>query len=39
MCNHTHTYTTVLRPFFLNYPGEEVPEEEIFFWTLWCNGR
>ena len=31
-----HT-TTVLRPFFRDYPGEPVPEEN--FWTLWCKGR
>jgi len=24
---HTHTYTTILRPFFRDYPGESVPEE------------
>jgi len=33
---HTHT-TTVLRPFFRDYPGEPVPGEN--FWTLWCKGR
>jgi len=32
-----HTHTTVLWPFFWVYPGERVPEEEIFFWTLWCK--
>jgi len=32
---HHHT-TTVLRPFFQDYPGEPVPEEN--FWTLWCKG-
>jgi len=26
--NH-HTTTTVLRPFFLDYPGEPVPEEKL----------
>jgi len=31
------TTTTVLRPFFRDYPGEPVPEEN--FWTLWCKGR
>jgi len=35
---HTHAYPAVLRPFFRDYPGEMVPEEEIF-WTLWCKGR
>jgi len=34
----THTHTTVLRPFFQDYPGEPLPEE-IFLWTLWCKGR
>jgi len=33
---HPHT-TTVLWPFFRDYPGEPVPEEN--FWTLWCKGR
>jgi len=33
---HHHT-TTVLRPFFQDYPGEPLPEEN--FWTLWCKGR
>ena len=33
---HTHT-TTILLPFFLDHPGEPVPEEN--FWTLWCKGR
>ena len=36
MSLHHHT-TTVLRPFFLDHPGEPVPEEN--FWTLWCKGR
>jgi len=31
-----HT-TTILRPFFLDSPGELVPEEN--FWTLWCKER
>jgi len=31
------TTTTVLRPFFLDHPGEPMPEEN--FWTLWCKGR
>ena len=35
--NDTTTTTTVLRPFFRDYPGEPVPEEN--FWTLWCKGR
>jgi len=26
---NTHTHTTVLRPFFKNYPGELVPEENL----------
>jgi len=34
--NHHHT-TTVLRPFFRDYPGEPVPEDN--FWTLLCKGR
>ena len=34
---HHHTTTTVLRPFFRNYPGE--PEPERNFWTSWCKGR
>jgi len=32
--NSTTTTTTILRPFFLDHPGEPVPEEN--FWTL-CN--
>jgi len=35
---HTHIHTTVLWPFFWDYPGDPVPEEN-FFWTLWCKGR
>jgi len=35
---HTCTHTTVLRPFFRDYPGEPVPGG-ILFWTLWCKGR
>jgi len=31
------TTTTVLQPFFLDHPGEPMPEEN--FWTLWCKGR
>jgi len=34
---HHYTTTTVLRPFFLDHPGQPVPEEN--FWTLWCKGR
>jgi len=34
---HTHSYTTVLWPCFLDHPGEPAPEEN--FWTLWCKGR
>jgi len=34
---HTHTHTTVLRPFFRDHSGEPVPDENI--WTLWCKGR
>jgi len=34
---HTHTHTTVLRPFLQDYPDEPVPEE--IFWTLWCTER
>jgi len=33
----TITATTILRPFFRDYSGEPVPEEN--FWTLWCKGR
>jgi len=33
----TATTTTVLRPFFRDYPGKPVPEEN--FWTLWCKRR
>ena len=29
--------TTVLRPFFRDHPGEQVPEEN--FWTSWWKGR
>jgi len=32
---HTHTHTTVLRPFFWDHPCEPVPEEN--FCTLWCK--
>jgi len=35
--NLTTTTTTVLRPFFRDYPGEPVSEEN--FWTSWCKGR
>jgi len=34
LVNYYYT-TTVLRPFFQDYPGEPVPEEN--FWTLWCK--
>jgi len=34
----THSHTTVLWPFFWDYPGELVPEE-ILLWTLWCKGK
>jgi len=34
----TTTTTTVLRPFSRDYPGEPVPEEEIFSWTLGLYG-
>jgi len=34
--NNTTT-TTILRPFFLDHPGEPVPEENV--WTFWCKGR
>ena len=34
---NTTTTTTVLQPFFLDHPGEPVPEDN--FWTLWCKGR
>jgi len=33
---HTHTHTTILRPFFWDYPGEPVPEE--IFWTHGARG-
>jgi len=33
----TYLPQTILRPFFRDYPGEPVPEEN--FWTLWCKGR
>jgi len=33
---HTHTHTTILRPFFRDHPGEPVTEEN--FWTLRCKG-
>ena len=33
----TTTTTTILWPFFRDYPGKLVPEEN--FWTLWCKGR
>ena len=33
----TSTTTTVIHPFFRDYSGEPVPEEN--FWTLWCKGR
>ena len=36
--NKEHMHTTILRPFFQDYMGELVPEEEIF-WTLWYKGR
>jgi len=32
-----HHTTTVLRPFFLDHPGEPVPAEN--FWSLWYKGR
>ena len=34
---HCLSTTAVLWPFFLDHPGEPVPEEN--FWTLWCKGR
>jgi len=33
----TTNITTLLRPFFPDYSGEPVPEEN--FCTLWCKGR
>jgi len=36
ICDHTTT-TAILQLFFLDHPGEPVPEEN--FWTLWCKGR
>jgi len=37
--NYFKTYhtTIILWPFFLDHPGEPVPEEN--FWILWCKGR
>jgi len=37
ICTNTTTTTTILWPFFWDYPGEPVPEEN--FWTLLCMGR
>jgi len=37
MHKHTHTHNHYMA-LFHDYPVEPVPEE-IFFWTLWCNGR
>ena len=34
---HTLTHTTVLRPFFWDYPSEPVPEE--IFWTFMVQGK
>jgi len=34
---YAHTQTTILWPFFQDYLGEPVPEEN--FWTLWRKGR
>jgi len=31
------TTTNRFTRFFLDHPGEPVPEEN--FWTLWCKGR
>jgi len=36
-CNHHHTNTTVLQPFFRDHQGQPVPEKN--FWTLWWKGR
>jgi len=36
-CQLPHHTTAVLPPFFWDYLGELVPEEN--FWTLWCKGR
>jgi len=33
----THTYKTILRPFFRDHPGELVPEENV--WTLLVQGK
>jgi len=35
--HHHHKFTTVLRPFIRDHPGEPAPEEN--FWTLWCKER
>jgi len=35
---HIRAQTTVLWPFFCDYPGEPVPEE-IFFWTFTVKGN
>jgi len=32
-----HTHTTVLRPFFWDYPGKLVPKE--IFWTFMVQGK
>jgi len=37
MHTHAHTYITVLRPFFRDHPGEPVPEE--IFWTFTVQGK
>jgi len=34
---NAHTYTTILRSFFWDHPGEPVAEEN--FWALCCKGR
>ena len=34
---HATANTTILRAFFRDHQGEQVPEEN--FWTLWCKGR
>jgi len=36
--NVNHTHTTILRPFFRDYPGEPVAEE-VYFWNLSCKVR
>ena len=36
---HTHTTTTVLRPFVRDYPGEPVPEETLTHQPSWSSSN